>query len=216
MKRLIRWVLATGIVGSVLFAAAGTWRDPWLWAYVAAFSIPTLTALTRISDDLAQERFRPPTSGADRRWLLAIRLVGLGHAVVGDMDVGRFHWTSVPPSLRIVGLVGFAASFGLIVKAMTSNRFFSPVVRVQTERGHHLVDGGPYAVIRHPGYAGMILGIPLSGLGLGSWLAVAIGLVYSALIIRRVWFEDRFLHDNLAGYPEYASRVRYRLVPGAW
>jgi protein-S-isoprenylcysteine O-methyltransferase Ste14 len=216
MKRLIRWVFGTGMVGAILFLTAGTWRDPWLWAYLAAFSIPMLTALTRIGDDLAKERFRPPTAGADKTWLLAIRLVGLAHLIVGGLDVGRFHWTPLPPALRVIGLIGFSASFMLIVQAMTANRFFSPVVRVQTERGHHLVDRGPYGVIRHPGYAGMILGIPLSGLGLGSWIAFAIGVLYSVLIVRRVWFEDRFLHDNLAGYPEYASRVKYRLVPGAW
>jgi protein-S-isoprenylcysteine O-methyltransferase Ste14 len=215
MKRLIRLFVGMGILASVIFLLAGTWRDPWLWTYLVALTVPFLYALTRIDDDLARERFRPPTSGADRGPLLAIRLVGIAHLLVGALD-NRFHWTVVSSPLRVIGLVGFVASFMLIIKAMTTNRFFSPVVRLQTERGHHLVDSGPYAVIRHPGYAGMIPGIPLSGLALGSWLAFAIALVYSALILRRVSFEDRFLHENLAGYPEYASRVRYRLVPGAW
>lgn len=215
MKRLIRLFLGMGILATVMFLLAGTWRDPWLWAYLVTLTLPFLYGLTQIDDDLARERFKPPTAGADKWPLLAIRLVGLGHVIVGALD-NRFHWTSVPAPLRVVGLVGFAAFFMLIVKAMTTNRFFSPVVRVQTERGHHLVDRGPYAVIRHPGYAGMIPSIPFSGLALGSWLAFGIALVYSALIVRRVLFEDRFLHENLAGYPEYASRVRYRLVPGAW
>ena len=98
--------------------------------------------------------------------------------------------------------------------AWSSNRFFSSVVRIQKERGHRVVDTGPYARVRHPGYAGMILMAPFSGLALGSWISVAIALVYSALILRRVVFEDTFLRQNLEGYDAYTRRVRYRLVPG--
>lgn len=99
---------------------------------------------------------------------------------------------------------------------MRENRFFSAVVRIQDDRGHRVVDSGPYAVVRHPGYAGMIVGIPASGLALGSWVGCAIALGYSALILRRVSFEDRFLQRNLAGYTDYAARVRSRVIPGVW
>ena len=102
----------------------------------------------------------------------------------------------------------------LIVRAMLANRFFSAVVRIQDDRGHHVVDRGPYSIVRHPGYAGMIVFAPLSGLALGSWLSVAVAFVYSALVARRVLFEDRFLRTNLDGYQAYTERVRYRLVPG--
>jgi protein-S-isoprenylcysteine O-methyltransferase Ste14 len=216
MKRLRRWAVATIVIGGGLFALAGTWRDPWLWAFTAAASAISLYALLSIDEDLARERFSPPSPGADRLSLRVIRLVALAHLVIGALDTGRWHWTSVPSPLRAAGIVGFALSFLLMVRAMRANRFFSPVVRVQTDRGHHLVDGGPYALVRHPGYAGMIAAVPLSGLALGSWLAVAVGFVYSALILRRVIFEDRFLHANLAGYPEYARRVPYRLMPRGW
>jgi protein-S-isoprenylcysteine O-methyltransferase Ste14 len=89
-------------------------------------------------------------------------------------------------------------------------------VRVQDDRGHRVIDSGPYSVVRHPGYAGMLLGMPFSGLALGSWLAAGIGLVLSALIFRRVLFEDAFLKKNLTGYAAYADRVRHRLIPGVW
>jgi protein-S-isoprenylcysteine O-methyltransferase Ste14 len=99
---------------------------------------------------------------------------------------------------------------------MRANRFFSPVVRVQTERGHRVIDGGPYGSIRHPGYLGMIVSVMCSGLVLGSWLGFALAALYAALILRRVFFEDAFLKANLAGYPDYARRVPYRLIPGGW
>jgi protein-S-isoprenylcysteine O-methyltransferase Ste14 len=144
-----------------------------------------------------------------------VRIIGFGHVVVGVLD-NRFAWTPVPSSLRGAGLLVLVAGFALFIRAMRTNRFFSAVVRIQSDRGHHVVDVGPYARVRHPGYAAMILAIPGSGLALGSWLAFGIGLVYSALILRRVRFEDGFLRAHLEGYGEYAQRVRYRLVPGLW
>jgi protein-S-isoprenylcysteine O-methyltransferase Ste14 len=62
----------------------------------------------------------------------------------------------------------------------------------------------------------MIPAMPFSALALGSWLAFALGLGYSALMLRRVLFEDAFLRQHLEGYADYAARVRYRLIPGVW
>ena len=104
----------------------------------------------------------------------------------------------------------------MFYRAMHENRFFSAVVRVQEERGHRVIDSGPYSIVRHPGYAGLILVPPFSGLALGSWLAVGLGLVMSALVLRRVLFEDSFLRKNLDGYAAYTLRVPHRLVPRVW
>jgi protein-S-isoprenylcysteine O-methyltransferase Ste14 len=99
---------------------------------------------------------------------------------------------------------------------MSVNRFFSSVVRIQDDRGHHVIDVGPYARVRHPGYVGMLmLGMALP-LAFGSWWAFVPGLPLVAFALRRVWIEDAFLLAHLPGYREYAGRVRYRLVPGAW
>jgi protein-S-isoprenylcysteine O-methyltransferase Ste14 len=216
MKRVLRFLLIMAVMSAGIFALAGTWRDPWLWALLAVWGVIGIAAMLCISDDLARERFRPPTQGADKISLRMIRLVALAHLVVGVLDGSRFHWSQMPDWLRVVGLIGFALSFLLIVRAMAVNRFFSAVVRVQDDRGHHVVDTGPYAHVRHPGYAGMIPSMAFSALALGSWPAMAIALVYAGLMFRRVQFEDRFLRANLDGYEAYAHRVRYRLVPALW
>lgn len=216
MKRIARLLLVTTLIAVGLFVLAGTWRDPWLWAYVGVFTMIGVVAMASIDDDLARERFRPPSPGADRLSLRMIRLIALAHLVVGVLDSARFHWSTVPSWLRVIGLVGFGASFLLVVRAMAVNRFFSAVVRVQGDRGHYVIDRGPYAIVRHPGYAGMIPAVPFSALALGSWPSLALALMYSGLILRRVLFEDRFLHANLEGYDTYARRVRHRLIPGAW
>jgi protein-S-isoprenylcysteine O-methyltransferase Ste14 len=100
---------------------------------------------------------------------------------------------------------------------MAVNRFFSSVVRIQSERGQHVVTGGPYGFLRHPGYLAGILAMAASGPALNSWLATAV-LVASSLpfLLYRTITEDRILKAELAGYRDYAGRVRWRLVPGIW
>jgi protein-S-isoprenylcysteine O-methyltransferase Ste14 len=209
-------VLITAVIAVIVLGISGRWFDPWLWAYVAVFSGAGLYAAWNLTDDVAQERFRPPDPGADRLWLRAVRLVALAHVIIGALDVGRWHLTRVPTSLRFAGLVVTVLAVALVFRAMIVNQFFSAVVRIQTDRGHHVIDRGPYGWIRHPGYAGMIPAIPAAALVLGSWLGVALALAYSALMLRRVRFEDAYLHAHLDGYIDYASRVRYRLIPGLW
>jgi len=213
--RLVRWLLACLVIGAGLFALAGRWQNPWLWAYIVIFAASGLYAAVSLTDDLARERFHPPKPGADRLALGAIRLIALAHLVIGALDV-RWGISHVPDAFRLVSLAGMAFSFGLVFRAMMTNQFFSTVVRIQRERGHRVVDQGPYSVVRHPGYAGMILAMPFSGLVLGSWLALAVAVLYSLLVVRRAVFEDAYLRANLEGYEEYATRVRYRLIPGVW
>ncbi len=88
--------------------------------------------------------------------------------------------------------------------------------RIQTDRGHKVIDNGPYAIIRHPGYA---FGYPRFLrilLALGSvWALIPAILLCPLLVLRTIW-EDRTLREELTGYEEYSQRVRYRLIPGVW
>lgn len=214
--RFLRWCLVATVLGGGLFLISGAWSDRWLWTYVGVWMAIFLYGLMGLDDDLAKERFSPPTKGADRVALGFVQLVGVGHLVIGALDMGRWHLAPVSPSIRAISLVAMAVTAIIVFYAMHSNRFFSSVVRIQDDRGHHVIDQGPYAVVRHPGYAGMIPLMAFSGLALGSWLSFGFGVVYAALIFRRMTFEDKFLQANLTGYREYVQRVRYRLVPGVW
>ncbi len=111
--------------------------------------------------------------------------------------------------LLTVGMIGS-------VWAEAVNKFAEPGVRIQTERGHRVVDAGPYAIVRHPLYVAaffLFMGIPLA---LGSFRALIPALVGSAVLVVRTAFEDHMLQNELEGYKEYAGRVRYRLIPGVW
>lgn len=213
--RLSRWFLVNFLVAAVVFGLSGRYQDPWLWGFLAAIGIVGLYPALLLDPELAQERFHPPEAGADRLFLRAIRLMAIALIVVSCLDL-RWRLTPVPDSLRLIGIVGVAASFALFFRAMMANRFFSAVIRIQKDRGHHVIDQGPYALVRHPGYAGMLPSMAFAGLALGSWMGFAIGVGCSLLGLRRVFFEDAFLQEHLRGYREYATRVRYRLIPGVW
>lgn len=216
-RRFQRWLLSTAIVGGLVFVLAGTLRDPWLWAYVGVWAATAAYAMLGLDEDLAKERFQPPTAGADRIAVGFLRALALAHIVIGSLDAGRWHLTAaLPAAVRIVALAGMATGLGMFYRAMRENRFFSAVVRIQSDRGHRVIETGPYSVVRHPGYAGLVIVPPLSGLALGSWLAVVTGVIISVLVLRRVLFEDAFLRAHLEGYVAYAGRVPYRLIPGIW
>ena len=116
-------------------------------------------------------------------------------------------------------MAGMAACFGasvLVAWAMVTNRFFSAVIRIQSDRGQTVVDSGPYAYLRHPGYTGAMAFTMATPLALGSYNALIPAALTSAVLVLRTALEDRTLHTELAGYPDYARRVQSRLIPGLW
>lgn len=209
-------VLMSALVGVVLFGSAGRLDLPGFWFYLLLWTLAGLVSALVLDPKLFEERMRP----GGRRikaayWLLIVPL--LAHWVLAGVDVGREHWTdSVPRSLQWLGLVVFAAGWGLTIWAMHVNRFFSSVVRIQEERGHQLVTEGPYAWVRHPGYVAGLLVILSGGIALGSWLSMIPTALMAPFLFVRTVREDRFLNQNLPGYVDYAAKVRYRILPGIW
>ena len=206
------------MVAAVLFTAAGSLELPQLWAYVLLNALFTVVGLAVMDPELIRERERPGGVCIYRRPVgVPVALGVFGHWIVAGLDVGRYHWSdTVPPVLQVASFAALAASMAITTWAAHVNRFFSSVVRIQTERGHHVVDRGPYAVVRHPGYAAGIVLCLASGLALGSWWSVAIAVAGVPGILWRTVAEDRTLQRELSGYADYAARVRYRLVPGIW
>jgi protein-S-isoprenylcysteine O-methyltransferase Ste14 len=136
--------------------------------------------------------------------------------IVAGLDY-RFGWSPVFPTwLNIIGFILIALGYTFAVWALAENRFFSSMVRIQTDRGHVVCDSGPYRIVRHPGYAGNILPLPGIVLALGSaWTLIPAAVALIIAVIRTV-LEDRTLQDELPGYRDYAWRVRYRLLPGIY
>jgi protein-S-isoprenylcysteine O-methyltransferase Ste14 len=202
--------------GLLLFGCAGRLDIAAFWEYLFVCSVGFTVAASVVDPDLLQERVRPGGQPLKLRYYVLL-LPLIVHWSVAGLDVGRFHWSdSIPPALQVVALAIFALALTLMIWAMRVNRFFSSIIRLQEDRGHQLVTGGPYGWVRHPGYTAGFLVCLASGVALGSWISVVVGVACMPLLLRRTLAEDRFLKDNLKGYSAYAGAVRYRLVPGIW
>jgi protein-S-isoprenylcysteine O-methyltransferase Ste14 len=217
---LVFVLIYIAVVGIILFVSAGRTDLPMFWAYLVVLAVPSLAAtiaVYRRNPDLIKEQTRPAEKSQDRLTIPVFIICFLAHWIIAGLDVGRYHWSdTVPFALQIVGLIAFGCGYALVAWSTTINRFYSPSVRIQEDRGQEVITTGPYHVVRHPGYIGWILFFMGSGFALGSWLSVLPTLVVVVLTIRRTIIEDRMLHTSLKGYTEYAQEVRYRLIPGVW
>jgi protein-S-isoprenylcysteine O-methyltransferase Ste14 len=221
LMRLAVTIVFFGALPAVLiFVLAGRW-DLWnVWAFagilVVWFSFQGLAA-SRASFGLLKERINPATRGRD----VALRIGGLVMLVLPWSIAGldqRFHWSDIVPLAGVVaGLVICAIGLGLYAWSLLVNPFFILATRIQADRGQRVISAGPYAIVRHPGYAGSLLIVVAGGLALNSLLSIiAAVIVMAAFLPRLTAAEDRMLHDELAGYADYAAKVRYRLLPGIW
>lgn len=215
--------LLTYVVLTVwLFGLAGRWDLPWFWMTIVTIATSHLILIWTVfrhDPDLIRERVLPGRGEPlwDKLILTLTGLVALTNLAVGPLDVGRFHWSdTVAAPLQALGLFGIALGMALTGWAMAVNTFFSKVVRIQEDRGHVVIQSGPYRFVRHPGYVGVIVLWSSFHFAIGSWLSVAMSLLLAGALVFRTALEDRFLRKNLKGYDEYTHRVRWRLVPGVW
>jgi protein-S-isoprenylcysteine O-methyltransferase Ste14 len=227
-RRIVTWIVqsALGFVGygAILFLSAG--RLDWVWGWVflallAAVMISHVLILVPINPDLLAERSKGICQEGAKSWdkwvaMFAAGMGTMGSWLVASLDV-RFEWSaSLPLALHIGGLIVSVLGWALFMWAMGANAFFSEAVRIQEDRGHTVVTGGPYRCVRHPGYVGAILALLTTPLLLGSlWALIPAGLAAIGYVVRTA-LEDNTLQEELDGYAEYAQQTRYRLLPGVW
>lgn len=224
-KLIIRYIV-NQVLGIVAMAVALFWSagriDWWpAWAaigvWLACFMLEDIILL-RFNPGLLAERLSPPEGAKawDKVITSILRLMELARYILAGLDI-RYGWTGgFPLVAQIAALLGCFLGYSLFVTAMASNTFFSQIVRIQIDRGHAVATNGPYRYVRHPGYAGMILfELGISTL-LASWWAIAAGGLCAILLIIRTALEDHSLQVDLAGYMDYTSQVRYRLLPYFW
>jgi protein-S-isoprenylcysteine O-methyltransferase Ste14 len=209
------------VQGVILFASAGTvrWAAGWLYVALHAGSMAASAALLIPRHrDLVEERSKGRAGGVSwDRYLTAAQAVpSLGILAVAGLNE-RWGWAPALASwLVALGVALLVVGFAVVVWAMTTNPFFSQVVRIQTERGHTVVSHGPYRLVRHPGYAGLSVASLGSALLLGSAWALLPWAGYVVLTVLRTSLEDATLARELAGYRVYQARTRYRLLPAIW
>jgi protein-S-isoprenylcysteine O-methyltransferase Ste14 len=220
-RRFLQIVGSVLLFGGLLFVSAGRLNWLWAWAYLGltvAMLALNAAVLMRRSPELVAERSRgmEKAKGWDKTITTLMVIPGLALYVVPGLDV-RFGW-SAPVALWVhfVGLLIVLLGNLLVLWAMAANTYFAKDVRIQDERSQTVADGGPYRLVRHPGYVGMVIGQLALALVLGSWWTLVPAALSLTCFVARTALEDRTLQAELPGYREYAQRTRYRLLPGVW
>ena len=211
-------------IAVIFFLTAGSldlYRG-WIWALLTlAYYIGGMLVLLKVNPALLNERGgwnrRKDVKSWDRIVLLVFAGIGLyGHTILMALDVGRYEWTGLDPWFILPGAILYTGSFNLVYWSMAVNVHFETAVRIQHDRDHKVVSTGPYRIVRHPGYLGLVLANFGSAMIVGSVLGFATAAANFLILAIRASLEDRTLMKELAGYREYSETTRYRLIPGLW
>ena len=202
----------------LVYASRLGWTLGWIYVCILiASSTINLACMLRWNPELIDRRMRfgKGTKTWDKVWLVLFVLAVIGIYVVVDIDA-RNGGSSSPGGMWLLGFAIFVPGWTLVIWSMVVNPFFEKTVRIQTDHGHRVIDTGPYAYVRHPGYVGIVGWIISTPLLLASSWAFIPVLITVLLFVIRTALEDRMLQIELSGYTEYANKVRYRLIPGVW
>lgn len=204
------------------FAVAGRTDWSWGWMYVLLLiggnTISTALLWFWNPDLLARRgRMGEGTRTWDKVFLGVFAVSTLATPIVGALDAGRFRDSWMPVSFQWAGVGLFVFGLALFTWAMLINPFFEKTARLQRECGHKVIDTGPYAIVRHPGYTGAIASYAVATpFVLGSWWALVPATVVGLSLLVRTILEDRMLRAELEGYEAYCARVPNKLLPFMW
>ena len=219
LRGIVKTAAPSLIISILLFVSAGRLNWTMAWVYAGLSLIGVVAVALAAGPALLAERSGVGQGAEALDVAMAVIMAWLGPvaiALVAGLDF-RYGWQpEVSPLVQGAGVVVVVLGYAMTLWAMATNRFFSGVVRIQEERGHTVVSHGPYAVVRHPGYVGVILAALGAPLMLGSAWALIPAAATIGVVVVRTAYEDRTLVRDLAGYEAYARRVRYRLLPGIW
>jgi protein-S-isoprenylcysteine O-methyltransferase Ste14 len=218
LKRLIQVMISVILIAILLLVSAGKIDWIYAWLYIASSLLVIIINAFIFPPELISERGRKKENVEKWDKLISglLTLPWFALYIVSGLDIRFGLSLELAAWIHITGLVIFILGNAFVSWAMISNIYFSTAVRIQYDRGHTVSSGGPYCVMRHPGYLGMIIYLLATPLALGSIWAFIPAILTVILFVIRTVFEDNTLKNKLEGYKEYAERVKYRLIPGIW
>ena len=225
MSKLIVQTIATFLLGAfllgvLLFLPAGTF-DYWqAWVFIVVFmaSVSAIGVYLTLKDPALLERRKNigPTAEQSpvQKIIISVGILAdLGLLVFCALDY-RYGWSPVPPFVSLLGDVLVALGLFIDLLVFKENSYGASNIKVEADQ--RVISTGPYAVVRHPMYAGvliMVIGVPLA---LCSWWGLAIVALVFPVLAWRILDEEKLLKKDLPGYVEYTQQVKYRLVPNLW
>jgi len=203
------------VLGLVLFIPAGTLRYWQAWIYWTIFSILTLFITAyfyKRSPELLARRKQVKDQKTVKKIPAFLNLYILAYLVPG-FDF-RFHWSTVPVWVVVAANLMVFLGYVFIIRVFKENSYASANIKVEEEQ--QVISTGPYGVIRHPMYTGLLVMILFAPLALGSYWAVIPGLLYIPWTVIRIKNEEELLLRDLPGYRDYYTKTQYRLIPSVW
>jgi len=217
---VIRFILMYIILALALFIPAGTilWLQGGIYIIIMiVFSTSFIIYLKKKDPELLKARAKTKTTESwDKKIGIIAGVFFLAMYILPGFDAVRFHWSSVPLLINMIGFAGMILAVIFFLLVSRENTYLSRVVEIQDERGHRVITTGPYKIVRHPMYLAVIVLYICHCLALGSLYSLipCTGLIIT--IIFRIYYEDKKLHEELEGYKEYAEKTRFKLIPGIW
>jgi len=215
-RLLLQIALLFAVTSVVLFGAAGTIRWPAGWVFVIEFHGASLIVglwLAKHSPQLLEKRLGGIVQKSQPLWDQTLLVIALLLFLGWFAAMGRWH-DSLPSELQGVGALLILACFVIAQRTFRENAFTAPVVKIQ--EAQQVVSTGPYSVVRHPMYAGVLLFFIGTPLLLSSWIGLCSVPALAAVLVVRTVLEERTLAEGLPGYTEYTARVRFRMIPYVW
>ena len=213
----VRLLIMIPLMLAMFFLPAGTFAYWEAWLYLAVLIIPMVLALIyllRNDPELLERRMRMREKEASQKLIVKL---GFLYCIIVFLIPGfdkRYEWSNVSVAIVIVADVFVLLGFGLFFLVLRQNRYASRIIEV--EPGQEVVSSGPYAMVRHPMYLGVVMMYIFSPLALGSYWAIIPSLLIIPLLVVRIRNEENVLGRELKGYKEYMLRTKYRLMPGIW
>ena len=221
----LRFIVRMSLFALALLWPAGAWTWWEAWVMVGLWLVFGLVMQHYLIHDdpaLLSERLKlVPIHKDQKTWdkvLMAIFFIaGIALYIVPGFDVVRYGWSEpLPLWMKVAAFVIHIPCFFGLGWVMRENTYLAQVVKIDEQRGHHVITTGPYAWVRHPMYTIAIILLFAFPVALGSRYALLLAAFLTLLLIVRTYLEDRTLHEELAGYAEYAKQTPYRLIPGIW
>jgi protein-S-isoprenylcysteine O-methyltransferase Ste14 len=213
----VRFLMTPPVLGLALFLPAGTLRYWEAWLYIAILMVlmaGVMIYFLKNDPEVLERRMKAREKETTQKAVVAAVVVmfAAGFVLIGFDH--RWKLSSVPTALVLAADVLVILGYLIFVRVLRENRFLSRTVEVETEQ--KVVTTGPYAVIRHPMYVGVLLMYLFTPLALGSFWAFIPFAVTMIILPVRIVNEEKILLRDLAGYGDYMNKTRYRLIPGIW
>lgn len=223
LRSIILMVIVVFVVPflPMIISGAWDWWEAWAYGIIGVFSFVISRALAaKRHPDILAERSRSIELQDAKSWDKVLApMLAFGSVlilIIAGLDK-LLSWTQpFSTSVNVIALIVIVLGFAFSSWALIENRFFSGVVRIQTDRGHHVVTTGPYRIVRHPGYSGALWSYLAMPLLLDSVWAFIPAILLTGVVVLRTSMEDQTLQNELSGYREFTQKTKYRLIPGIW